>query len=131
MFLYVAGSKEVVGRVSAPPLLSCLPPQVYAVTKSVVPASVTVSCCSPPYPRPMLLLITFYATVHRLSPPPSIFVRCPVWFSFGSRASRYESLKHCKWVDEVVEDAPWVVDEAFVAAHQVRHELQVVVAGEG
>ncbi|CAM9137418.1 unnamed protein product [Scytosiphon promiscuus] len=32
---------------------------------------------------------------------------------------RYESLKHCKWVDEVVEDAPWVVDEAFVAAHQI------------
>lgn len=32
---------------------------------------------------------------------------------------RYESLKHCKWVDEVVEEAPWVVDEAFIAKHQV------------
>eukprot|EP00904_Undaria_pinnatifida_P008841 jgi/Undpi1/5087/HiC_scaffold_19.g08439.m1 len=32
---------------------------------------------------------------------------------------RYESLNHCKWVDEVVENAPWVVDEAFVAAHQI------------
>lgn len=32
---------------------------------------------------------------------------------------RYESLKHCKWVDEVVEDAPWVVDEDFIAVHQV------------
>lgn len=32
---------------------------------------------------------------------------------------RYESLKHCKWVDEVVEDAPWVVEDEFIAAHQV------------
>ncbi|CAM9304088.1 unnamed protein product [Ectocarpus sp. 12 AP-2014] len=32
---------------------------------------------------------------------------------------RYESLKHCKWVDEVVEDAPWVVDEDFIAVHQI------------
>lgn len=34
-------------------------------------------------------------------------------------ANRYESLKHCKWVDEVVEDAPWVVEDDFIAAHQV------------
>eukprot|EP00752_Nemacystus_decipiens_P006348 g5722.t1 len=32
---------------------------------------------------------------------------------------RYESLKHCKWVDEVVEDAPWVVEDSFIAAHQI------------
>ncbi|OMJ07603.1 putative choline-phosphate cytidylyltransferase [Smittium culicis] len=23
---------------------------------------------------------------------------------------RYESLRHCRWVDEVVEDAPWIID---------------------
>ncbi|CAM9092399.1 unnamed protein product [Pylaiella littoralis] len=38
---------------------------------------------------------------------------------------RYESLKHCKWVDEVVADAPWVVDDAFIAAHQASWLLTI------
>ncbi|KAG0284447.1 Choline-phosphate cytidylyltransferase B, partial [Dissophora globulifera] len=32
---------------------------------------------------------------------------------------RYESLRHCKWVDEVIEAAPWVVDQAFLDKHQI------------
>lgn len=32
---------------------------------------------------------------------------------------RAESLRHCRWVDEVVEDAPWVIDDAFLAKHRV------------
>ncbi|KAG3013359.1 hypothetical protein PC119_g12552 [Phytophthora cactorum] len=32
---------------------------------------------------------------------------------------RYESLRHCKWVDEVVEDAPWVVNDAFIEKHKI------------
>ncbi|KAF9344990.1 hypothetical protein BGX26_003672 [Mortierella sp. AD094] len=32
---------------------------------------------------------------------------------------RYESVRHCKWVDEVVESAPWVVDQAFLDRHQI------------
>ncbi|KAI1320361.1 hypothetical protein EDD11_001162 [Mortierella claussenii] len=32
---------------------------------------------------------------------------------------RYESLRHCKWVDEVVEGAPWVVDQAFLDKHKI------------
>ncbi|RUS27020.1 cytidylyltransferase-domain-containing protein, partial [Jimgerdemannia flammicorona] len=32
---------------------------------------------------------------------------------------RYESLRHCKWVDEVVENAPWVVDQSFIDQHKV------------
>jgi glycerol-3-phosphate cytidylyltransferase-like family protein len=32
---------------------------------------------------------------------------------------RYESLRHCKWVDEVIEDAPWVVTDEFLEKHQV------------
>lgn len=32
---------------------------------------------------------------------------------------RYESLRHCKWVDEVVEDAPWVVTDDFIAKHRI------------
>lgn len=27
---------------------------------------------------------------------------------------RYESVRHCKWVDEVVKDAPWVITEQFL-----------------
>ena len=32
---------------------------------------------------------------------------------------RYASVKHCKWVDEVIEDAPWSVDQAFLDLHQI------------
>lgn len=32
---------------------------------------------------------------------------------------RYESVRHCKHVDEVVEAAPWVLTEEFLAAHRI------------
>jgi len=32
---------------------------------------------------------------------------------------RAESLRHCKWVDEVVEDAPWIVTQDFMDKHQI------------
>lgn len=32
---------------------------------------------------------------------------------------RAESLRHCRWVDEVIENAPWVIDEAFLAKHRI------------
>jgi len=32
---------------------------------------------------------------------------------------RYESLRHCKWVDEVVEDAPWVISDEFLDKHAI------------
>jgi len=32
---------------------------------------------------------------------------------------RAESLRHCKWVDEVVEDAPWIVNQSFLDEHQI------------
>ncbi|KAF1333181.1 Choline-phosphate cytidylyltransferase b, partial [Globisporangium splendens] len=32
---------------------------------------------------------------------------------------RYESLRHCKWVDEVVEDAPWVITDEFIEKHNI------------
>jgi choline-phosphate cytidylyltransferase len=32
---------------------------------------------------------------------------------------RYESLRHCRWVDEVVEDAPWVLTDEFLEKHQI------------
>lgn len=32
---------------------------------------------------------------------------------------RCESLKHCKWVDEVIADAPWCVTPEFLAEHKI------------
>jgi len=32
---------------------------------------------------------------------------------------RYESLRHCRWVDEIVMDAPWVVDLEFLEKHRI------------
>ncbi len=32
---------------------------------------------------------------------------------------RYESLRHCKWVDEVLTDAPWTIDESFLEKHSI------------
>lgn len=32
---------------------------------------------------------------------------------------RAETLRHCKWVDEVVEDAPWCITEEFVNEHKI------------
>jgi glycerol-3-phosphate cytidylyltransferase-like family protein len=32
---------------------------------------------------------------------------------------RYESVRHCKWVDEVVEVAPWIVTQEFLDQHHI------------
>ncbi|CAN1327822.1 Choline-phosphate cytidylyltransferase 2, partial [Linum perenne] len=32
---------------------------------------------------------------------------------------RYESLRHCRWVDEVIPDAPWVVTQEFLDKHRI------------
>lgn len=32
---------------------------------------------------------------------------------------RAESLRHCRWVDEVIENAPWVIDDEFLTAHRI------------
>ncbi|KAI7882783.1 uncharacterized protein EV154DRAFT_522778 [Mucor mucedo] len=32
---------------------------------------------------------------------------------------RYESVRHCKWVDEVIESAPWVITQEFLVAHAI------------
>ncbi|GLJ39870.1 hypothetical protein SUGI_0815390 [Cryptomeria japonica] len=34
-------------------------------------------------------------------------------------SERYESLRHCRWVDEVIPDAPWVLTQEFVDKHQI------------
>lgn len=32
---------------------------------------------------------------------------------------RCDSVRHCKWVDEVCEDAPWVIDEEYLKKHRI------------
>ncbi|CAG8478218.1 12031_t:CDS:2 [Acaulospora morrowiae] len=32
---------------------------------------------------------------------------------------RVESVRHCKWVDEVIPDAPWVIDREFLEKHKI------------
>lgn len=36
-----------------------------------------------------------------------------------SEDERYESVRHCKWADEVIEGPPWVLDTAFLAANKI------------
>ena len=31
-----------------------------------------------------------------------------------NHARRLEAVRHCRWVDEVVPEAPWVIDEVFM-----------------
>lgn len=40
-----------------------------------------------------------------------------------THAERAESLRHCRWVDEVIENAPWVVTEEYINLHKVRRTL--------
>lgn len=32
---------------------------------------------------------------------------------------RYEAVRHCRYVDEVVKDAPWELDDEFLSKHKV------------
>ncbi|EXB53582.1 Choline-phosphate cytidylyltransferase B [Morus notabilis] len=36
-----------------------------------------------------------------------------------TESERYESLRHCKWVDEVIPDAPWVISQEFLDKHNI------------
>lgn len=36
-----------------------------------------------------------------------------------SAKERAETIRHCKWVDEVVEDCPWIVSVDFLEQHQI------------
>ncbi|KAJ8509801.1 hypothetical protein OPV22_000235 [Ensete ventricosum] len=36
-----------------------------------------------------------------------------------NESERYESLRHCKWVDEVIPNAPWVITKEFLDKHKI------------
>lgn len=36
-----------------------------------------------------------------------------------THAERLEAARHCRWVDEVVSEAPWVIDEAFLQKYEI------------
>ncbi|KAI0830194.1 hypothetical protein BC628DRAFT_1305162, partial [Trametes gibbosa] len=36
-----------------------------------------------------------------------------------THAERCEAVRHCRWVDEVVPEAPWVIDAAFIEKYQI------------
>lgn len=36
---------------------------------------------------------------------------------------RYESVRNCKWCDEVVEDAPWIITTEFLDKHQIDYAI--------
>lgn len=45
-----------------------------------------------------------------------------------THAERCESLRHCKWVDEVLENAPWTIDQSFLELHSVFiHYIQFIL----
>ncbi|ORX51343.1 hypothetical protein DM01DRAFT_1384558 [Hesseltinella vesiculosa] len=36
-----------------------------------------------------------------------------------SDLERYEAVRHCKWVDEVVQNAPWIITQEFLDQHHI------------
>jgi len=38
-----------------------------------------------------------------------------------TESERYESLRHCRWVDEIVRDAPWVITPEFLEKHKIHY----------
>lgn len=36
-----------------------------------------------------------------------------------THAERCEAVRQCRWVDEVIPDAPWVVDQEFLDKHNI------------
>ena len=41
-----------------------------------------------------------------------------------NEAERYEAVRHCRYVDELVPDAPWTLDDDFLEKHKVFYFTQ-------
>ena len=47
---------------------------------------------------------------------------------------RYEAVRHCRYVDEIVKDAPWSLDDDFLTKHKidfVAHDELPYTTGSG
>lgn len=42
-------------------------------------------------------------------------------FTVMTEHERYEALRHCRYVDEVLRDAPWTLTPEFLEKHRVKH----------
>lgn len=38
---------------------------------------------------------------------------------------RYEAVRHCRYVDEVLSDAPWEIDDQFLVDNKVIKEFTI------
>jgi choline-phosphate cytidylyltransferase len=37
-----------------------------------------------------------------------------------------QSVRHCKWADEVAPDAPWYIDDAFIVSGMLDHDIHAM-----
>ena len=40
-----------------------------------------------------------------------------------NETERYEAVRHCRYVDEIVRDAPWSLSDEYLEAHKVCHQI--------
>lgn len=52
-------------------------------------------------------------------------------FTVMTETERYEALRHCRYVDEIVRDAPWTLSPEFLEKHKVSAGRQRVFPVRG